>query len=95
MEVLLPQTSHDYVGYPARPRHRQLDILNWVCRESICLASQAPLREFLSLRAYRQAVSSADRPTFRFDWSNDSQTISWDDRRLSLQQFRSLAQDMA
>ncbi|KAK2036071.1 hypothetical protein LZ31DRAFT_589514 [Colletotrichum somersetense] len=61
----------------------------------MCLASQAPLGEFLSLRAYGRAVSSADGPTFRFDWSDDGQTISWDDGRLSLQQFRSLAQDMA
>ncbi|KAF4473733.1 ATP-dependent DNA helicase tlh1 [Colletotrichum fructicola Nara gc5] len=31
---------------------------------------------------------------FRFDWSDDGQTISWDDGRLSLQQFRSLAHKM-
>ncbi|KAK6218095.1 hypothetical protein QIS74_02559 [Colletotrichum tabaci] len=94
IEVLLPRTSHDYVGYPARPRHGQLDVLNRVRRETMCLASQAPLGEFLSLRAYGRTVSPADGPNFRFNWSDDGQTISWDDGRLSLQQFRSLAHDM-
>ncbi|OHW95957.1 hypothetical protein CSPAE12_05386 [Colletotrichum incanum] len=94
IEVLLPRTSHDYVGYPTRPRHGQLDILNRVRRETMCLASQAPLGEFLSLRAYGRTVSPADGPNFRFNWSDDGQTISWDDGRLSLQQFRSLAHDM-
>ncbi|KAK0370042.1 hypothetical protein CLIM01_12595 [Colletotrichum limetticola] len=94
IEVLLPRTSHDYVGYPARPRHGQLEILNRVRRETMCLASQAPLGEFLSLRAYGRTVSPADGPSFRFSWSDDGQTISWDDGRLSLQQFRSLAHDM-
>ncbi|KAF6805085.1 hypothetical protein CPLU01_16012 [Colletotrichum plurivorum] len=94
VEVLLPQTSHDYVGYPARPRHGQLDILNRVRQETMCLASQAPLGEFLSLRAYGRTVTPADGPSFRFNWSDDGQIISWDDGRLSLQQFRSLAHDM-
>ncbi|KAL0764704.1 hypothetical protein CaCOL14_012794 [Colletotrichum acutatum] len=94
IEVLLPRTSHDYVGYPARPRHGQLEILNRVRRETMCLASQAPLGEFLSLRAYGRTVSPADGPSFRFSWSDDGQTISWDDGRLSLQRFRSLAHDM-
>ncbi|KAK1613528.1 hypothetical protein BDP81DRAFT_336820, partial [Colletotrichum phormii] len=94
LDMLLPQTSHDYVGYPARPRHGQLSILNRVRRETMCLASQAPLGEFLSLRAYGRTVSLADGPSFRFHWSDDGQIISWDDGRLSLQQFRSLAHDM-
>ncbi|KAE9565765.1 hypothetical protein CGMCC3_g18053 [Colletotrichum fructicola] len=37
VEVLLPWTSHDYVSYPARPRSGQLDILNRVRRETMCL----------------------------------------------------------
>ncbi|KAF6802469.1 hypothetical protein CMUS01_15342 [Colletotrichum musicola] len=76
VEVLLPRTGHDYVGYPARPRHGQLDILNRVRRKTMCLASQAPLGEFLSLRAYGRAVTPADGPSFRFNWSDDGQIIS-------------------
>ncbi|KAF4492952.1 ATP-dependent DNA helicase tlh1 [Colletotrichum fructicola Nara gc5] len=94
VEVLLPWTSHDYVSYPARPRSGQLDILNRVRRETMCLGSQAPIGEFLSLRAYGRVLATADGPSFRFDWSDDGQTISWDDGRLSLQQFRSLAHKM-
>ncbi|KAE9565912.1 hypothetical protein CGMCC3_g17908 [Colletotrichum fructicola] len=94
VEVLLPRTSHDYVSYPARPRSGQLDILNRVRRETMCLGSQAPLGEFLSLRAYGRVLSTADGPSFRFDWSDDGQTISWDNGRLSLQQFRTLAHNM-
>ncbi|KAK1950831.1 hypothetical protein LY78DRAFT_543274, partial [Colletotrichum sublineola] len=64
LEVLLPQTSHDYVSYPARPRHGQLEKLNAVRREKMCLASQAPLGELLSLRAYSRAVAQSDGPSF-------------------------------
>ncbi|KAK2005290.1 hypothetical protein LZ32DRAFT_623827, partial [Colletotrichum eremochloae] len=39
VKVLLPRTSHNYVGYPARPRHRQLKKLNAVRQEKMCLAS--------------------------------------------------------
>ncbi|KAK1837446.1 hypothetical protein CCHR01_19932, partial [Colletotrichum chrysophilum] len=67
VEVLLPRTSHDYVSYPARPRSGQLDILNRVHRETMCLGSQAPIGEFLSLRAYGRALATADGPSFRFD----------------------------
>ncbi|KAJ0333793.1 hypothetical protein KNSL1_013725 [Colletotrichum chrysophilum] len=76
VEVLLPRTSYDYVSYLARPRSGQLDILNRVRRETICLGSQAPIGEFLSLRAYGRALATADGPSFRFDWSDDGQTIS-------------------
>ncbi|OLN81181.1 hypothetical protein CCHL11_10360 [Colletotrichum chlorophyti] len=79
VEVLLPRTGHDYVGYPARPRHGQLDKLSLVRREKMCLASQAPVGELLSLRAYGRALSQSDGASFRFNWVNNAQTLCWDD----------------
>ncbi|KAF6783210.1 hypothetical protein CSOJ01_15923, partial [Colletotrichum sojae] len=94
MEVLLPRKSHPYAGYPARPRRGQLDRLNEVRREKMCLGSQAPLGELISLRAYGRALSMSDGPSFRVNWSDDGKILRWDEHRLSMAQFRSLADDV-
>ncbi|KAF6795410.1 hypothetical protein CMUS01_15927 [Colletotrichum musicola] len=94
MEVLLPWKSHPYAGYPARPRRGQLDRLNEVRREKMCLGSQAPLGELISLRAYGRALSMSDGPSFRVNWSDDGKILRWDEHRLSMAQFRSLADDV-
>ena len=46
--------------------------------------------ELLSLRTYGRAVSRSDGPSFRVSWSEDSNTIVWDDGRMHLNQFREL-----
>jgi hypothetical protein len=60
----------------------------------MCLASQAPLGELLSLRAYGRAIAQSDGPSFRVHWSEDGQVLQWDNGRLSMHQFRSVAQDV-
>ncbi|KXH35058.1 hypothetical protein CSAL01_11075 [Colletotrichum salicis] len=60
----------------------------------MCLASQAPLGEMKSLLAYGRALARSDGPSFLFRWSDDGQVLHWDDGRLSLHQFKSIAQDV-
>jgi hypothetical protein len=92
LEGALPWHSHSHVGWNARPRTGQLDKLKSVRERFMCLGSQAPLGELLSLRSYGRAFSRTDGPTFRVRWSDDGETVSWADGKLSLSEFRSFAQ---
>lgn len=58
----------------------------------MCLGSQAPLGELLSLRSYGRAFSRTDGPSFRVRWSDDGDTVSWADGKLGLSDFRCFAQ---
>ncbi|KAM0722087.1 hypothetical protein Q7P37_003013 [Cladosporium fusiforme] len=92
LEAALPRHNHSYVGWNARPRTGQLDKLNSVRERFMCLGSQAPLGELLSLRSYGRAFSRTDGPSFRVRWSDDGETVSWADGKLRLSEFRSFAQ---
>lgn len=92
LEAALPRHHHFHVGWNARPQIGQLEKLNRVRERFMCLGSQAPLGELLSLRSYGRAFSRTDGPSFRVRWSDDGETISWADGKLCLREFRSLAQ---
>ena len=65
LEAALPRHRHSHVGWDARPRTGQLEKLNHVRERFMCLGSQAPLGELLSLRSYGRAFSRTDGPSFR------------------------------
>ncbi|TKA59965.1 hypothetical protein B0A55_10768 [Friedmanniomyces simplex] len=46
--------------------------------------------ELLGLRPYGRAFSRSDGPSFRVSWSEDLETISWNDGKLNMDQFRQL-----
>jgi len=46
--------------------------------------------ELLSLRAYGRAVLRSDGPSFRVQWSEDSETITWNDGKVTMEEFRNL-----
>jgi hypothetical protein len=93
LEATLPRFAHDRLGWKARPRFGQIDILNEIRRRTLCLGSPAPMNELLSLRDYGRVISRSDGPSFRVTWSEDSQIVSWDDQHLSMSQFRQVGQD--
>ncbi|KAF1359098.1 hypothetical protein EJ07DRAFT_80345, partial [Lizonia empirigonia] len=64
IESTLPRFAHQYINWSARPRYNQLDLLNKVRRAKMCLGSQAPMDELLSLRNYGRAISRTDGPSF-------------------------------
>jgi hypothetical protein len=76
IESTLPRFAHQYIGWPARPRYNQSEQLNRVRRAKMCLGSQAPMDEFLSLRNYGRAISRSDGPAFRVTWSQDADIVS-------------------
>lgn len=93
LEAALPRFAHPSIGWEARPKAGQLDKLNRLREQSMCMSCQAPMGELLSLRAYGRQILRIDGPSFRVDWSRDAQTVRWDDGRLTMTQFRQLGQD--
>jgi hypothetical protein len=93
IESTLPRFAHQYIGWPARPRYDQAEQLNRVRRAKICLGSQAPMDELLSLRNYGRAISRSDGPTFRVTWSQNTDIVSWGGVEMTMDQFRKISHD--
>ena len=84
LEATAPRFEHPNVGWSARPRTHQLDLIKDIHERYMCNSCQAPMGELLSLRSYGRAVSRTDGPSFRVRWSQDGQTVTWDDGYLPL-----------
>jgi hypothetical protein len=65
LEISLPRFPYPMLGLDARPRRGQLEVLNGIRVEKMCLGSQAPIGELLSLRSYGRASSRSNGPSFR------------------------------
>jgi hypothetical protein len=84
LESTLPRLAHLHIGWEARPRRGQLSLLNNARVGKMCLGSQAPMGELLSLRSYGRAWCCSEGPSFRVEWSEDGQVVSWEKHRLSM-----------
>lgn len=51
--------------------------------------------EFLSLRAYGRVLSRSDGPSFRSWWSDNADTICWDESQLTMSKFKELGRSAA
>lgn len=91
LESVLPRFAHESVGWEKRPRLGGLKLLNRVRERYMCLGCQSPFGELLSLRNFGRSLSRSDGPSFRVQWSPDSQTVSWNVGQLSMNQFRVLS----
>ncbi len=90
LEATLPRFAHPTNGWQARPRNGNLSRLDRIRERYMCFGCQAPMGELLSLRSYGRAFSRSDGPSFRVNWSEDSETVSWTGGKLSMDQFRDL-----
>ncbi len=90
LEATLPRFAHPTNGWQARPRSGNLSRLNRIRERYMCFGCQAPTGELLSLRSYGRAFSRSDGPSFRVNWSEDLETISWTNGKLSMDQLREL-----
>ncbi|KAJ6267416.1 hypothetical protein PSV08DRAFT_229224 [Bipolaris maydis] len=93
LKATLPRVAHVRLGWTARPRHGQTDLLNEVRKKTLCLGSPAPMNELLSLRDYGRVISRSDGPSFLVTWSEDGQVVSWDNAQLSMAQSRQISHD--
>ena len=91
LETVLPRFPHHHIRIAARPHRNQVERLNKVRVPAFCLGSQAPVGELLGLRNYGRKLARSDGPVFRVRWSEDDQVLSWDEGRISMQQFRALS----
>lgn len=90
LEATLPRFGHPSIGWRARASHGNLKRLNQVRERSMCFGCQAPMGELLSLRAYGRVLSRSDGPSFRVQWSDDSEEVRWDGGKMGMDQFRQL-----
>jgi hypothetical protein len=97
LEATLPRFAHPSIGWEARPAKGSLKRLNKIHPNFLCHGCQAPMGELLSLRSYGQAIAHSDGPSFRVEWSEDSETVAWDTGKgighLTMQQLRQLGDD--
>lgn len=91
LELTLPRFAYHEVGITARPRYSQLECLNAVRTTALCIGSQAPVSELLSLRDYGRVLAGSEGPVFRVCWTDDGKLLSWDDGQISMDQFRGLS----
>jgi hypothetical protein len=87
LEATLPRFAHASNHWSARPRTGCLKLLNKVRERYMCYGCQAPMGELISLRGYGRTISRTDGPSFRVQWSDAGETVSWDDGELSMDQF--------
>ena len=95
LESVLPRFAHPTLEWSARPSSGQLDKLKQMRIEKMCLGSPAPLDELFSLREYRRSLSRSEGPSFRVNWSEDGQVISWEDRSMTMNEFRSIGRSVS
>ncbi|KAI1839744.1 hypothetical protein JX266_014045 [Neoarthrinium moseri] len=94
LQLTPPRFAYKDIGLEARPRHYQLARLNILRTKALCLGSQAPVGELLSLRDYGRVLAKSNGPVFRVSWSADGQMLSWDNGQITMAQFRALSSDL-
>jgi len=90
LELALPRFGHPTIGWKVRAVRGNLKRLNRVRERFMCFGCQAPMGELLSLRAYGRSLSRSDGPSFRVQWSEDSETIAWNDGKITMNKIRQL-----
>ncbi|CAK7207844.1 hypothetical protein SEUCBS139899_010659, partial [Sporothrix eucalyptigena] len=93
LEWALPLRAYPSLGIPARPFTGLLDRLQRIQRAYLVEGSQSAFDELFSLRAAGRAAARNEPPSTFFRWSDDGQTLSYEDGVLiSMDQFRLLSQ---
>jgi hypothetical protein len=94
LEYALPYRAYDHITLAQRPRGDQLTRLNNIRTKYMVHGCMSSLAEFLSLRDYGRVIARTDPPAFMFRWSDDGQSINYDNVSITLQQFRTFAHEI-
>lgn len=84
----MPYKAYPQIGLEERPRYGQLERLNVVRLKYMVEGAMHPLAEFQSLRDFGRVIGRTDPLSFLFRWSDNSQTISYGSRHVSMDEFR-------
>jgi hypothetical protein len=91
LEHALPARPYPHLGLPQRPRTDQLSRLQAVRRAYMVAGAPSPFEEIFCLMAYGRAMAATDTPPFLLRWSDDGQSVSYDDQlTITMGQFRTL-----
>ncbi|KIW74523.1 hypothetical protein Z517_11293 [Fonsecaea pedrosoi CBS 271.37] len=95
LEDILPCRQYPHLKIPVRPGRDHLEILNSVRCRYMCAGSLTPLGEMISLLDYGRSMLRLELPAFFMRWSDDRQTIFFDDHSLHMDQFRCFARSLS
>ncbi|KAK5202629.1 hypothetical protein LTR41_011624 [Exophiala xenobiotica] len=95
LEESLPYRQYLHLRIPARPGRDHLEILNSVRCRYMCAGSLTPLGEMISLPDYGRSMLRSEPPSFFVRWSDDRQTIFFDDHSLRMDRFRGFARSLS
>lgn len=90
LEATLPRFPHCKLDWGPRPSLGQDKLLNQMREAFLCHGSSAPVSELLSLRAYGRVLARTDGSAFRVEWTDDGESVKWEDGILTMNQFRAL-----
>jgi hypothetical protein len=94
LERAIPLTAHSALGWPQRPWRAQHERFRRFHRQLLCFGSPTAVGEILSLRAYGRQISRTQGAAFKFFWSDDGQTVKWDQYTYTMATFRQLSQQI-
>lgn len=94
LEWALPYRAYSHLRRRARPARGHLSLLNRVRRRFMCFGCLTPIAEFTSLRAYGREICRTDGPSFRVRWSEDGQTVYFNDTSVQMTEFQALGHRM-
>ena len=94
LERTLPRFPHTGDDWPQRPRHSQVLELNQLRQETLCYGVQAPVGEFLSLRAYGRSLANSEGAVFKFFWSDDGRRVTWSGMQSTVDDFQRLGENV-
>ncbi|KEF50810.1 uncharacterized protein A1O9_13140, partial [Exophiala aquamarina CBS 119918] len=94
LEWALPYRAYPYLGRSRRPSRDHVAVLQPIRAKYTCFGCLTPLPEFISLLSFSRTVAHTDGPSFQCFWSDDGQTISYENQSLHMDQFRSFSHSL-
>ena len=91
MEKALPLRPYRMLGIEKRPRTKQLERFYKVRKAMTIQGPPSPFDELFTLRNYGRVMAKSDTPPFLLYWSDDGQTVRWNNSKpLTMDNFRLL-----
>jgi hypothetical protein len=94
LEYALPYRKYTHLGIDHRPRHKHLERLNAIRYRFMLYGCLTPLREFQSLRDCGRILARSDPPSFLLRWSDDGNTVYYDDTTITMDKFRAVSKHL-
>jgi hypothetical protein len=94
LEHALPYRKYTHLGIDRRPRHKHLERLNAIRHRFMLYGCLTPLGEFQSLRDFGRIMARTDPPSFLLRWSDDGNTLYYDDTSITMDKFRTFSEHL-